>query len=157
MIASSKRIYTFAIIGFGSRGRDHLRSFEGMTGRMCRCIAVSDPREPDAATRKRFGAAYYRDHHKLLKDQRPDFVVVASPEVFHVPQALLRSGSESRFIWKRPYPTLGKVPSDCIGKPNNIVSPFSSATIYAACRRQGLSSGWFVKAGSAGSKVSSAM
>lgn len=84
----SGKIHAFAIIGFGNRGRAHLRVFEGSAGRICRCVAVSDPRKPDVADRKRFGAAYYRDHRKMLEDHRPDFVIVASPEVFHVPQTL---------------------------------------------------------------------
>lgn len=90
-----KKIYRFAVIGFGARGRQHARMMEENARPRAACVAVCDVREPTTAERKRFRDRFYRDYRALLRKEKDlDFVIVSSQEAQHVRHALgvLRKG-----------------------------------------------------------------
>ena len=103
---------TFAIIGVGRWGPNHVRNFNALKD--CRVVAVADPQEYALA---RIRARYpdvdcYADFHMILDRPDVDAVVVATPTSLHaqVVREALQAGkhvlcekpltSESRDAWE---------------------------------------------------------
>lgn len=81
--------YRFGVIGFGSRGFHHMKTAEALPGVDARCVAVADPRDPTPEEQARFGNRFYQDYRELIaKGEDLDYVIVASPDVAHVEQAV---------------------------------------------------------------------
>lgn len=81
--------YRFGVIGFGGRGRHHMRTAEACPDVEARCVAVADSREPTPEEQARFGKRFYRDYRELLANaQDLDYVIIATPDSFHTEQAL---------------------------------------------------------------------
>lgn len=81
--------YRFGMIGFGGRGRHHVKTAEAVPDIEARCVAIADSREPTPEERARFGDRFYRDYRDLLANaQDLDYVIIATPDIFHTQQAL---------------------------------------------------------------------
>lgn len=75
-----------AVAGAGSIGRAHMDAANLSAG-VCLC-AVVDPAPAAAQEAARIGVAYYSSIDELLKCDRPDGIVLATPNALHVPQAM---------------------------------------------------------------------
>jgi predicted dehydrogenase len=82
---ASKR-YRFALIGYGGRAREHALWLKQLKHQ---CVAICDTKLPNDDEKNQLGGRFYHDYRDLLKQEDGlDFVVIASQEVQHVPQAL---------------------------------------------------------------------
>lgn len=75
-----------AVIGGGAIGTTHAQAIaetEGFT-----LAGIADPFDGGAALAARLGTAHHRDHKALLDAERPDGVIIATPNETHVPIAL---------------------------------------------------------------------
>ena len=78
--------YKVAMIGCGSRGRDHVPALVADT--RCEVVAVADLRQAAGeAINKDFGlnAAIYSDHVAMLEAEKPDIVVSSLWTILHLP------------------------------------------------------------------------
>jgi predicted dehydrogenase len=75
-----------AVIGAGAIGRAHIRLIDRSTE--CTLVAVVDPAAQAGDLAEQFGVPRCRDLDALLAEQKPDGVVVASPNRLHVEQGL---------------------------------------------------------------------
>lgn len=74
------------LIGAGAIGRTHIDTIEATDG--FELAGIADPFDAAASLAATSGTTHYRDHRELLAAQRPDAVIVATPNELHVPQAL---------------------------------------------------------------------
>ncbi|NYH09786.1 Gfo/Idh/MocA family protein [Pseudomonas moraviensis] len=75
-----------ALIGAGNMGQQHYRHLKHLTeATLC---AVADPGPQAPALAAGWGVAYFADHRQMLKQNRPDAVIVANPNNQHVSTAL---------------------------------------------------------------------
>jgi predicted dehydrogenase len=75
-----------AIVGAGAIGLTHCETIAATEG--FELAGIADPFDSGAALAERFGTAHYRDHRDLLASERPDGVIVATPNELHVSIAL---------------------------------------------------------------------
>lgn len=75
-----------AVAGAGYIGQAHMAVIEATEG--CRLSALVDPSPAAAESARRAGLPLYTDLSQLLARDRPDAVVLATPNALHVPQAL---------------------------------------------------------------------
>lgn len=82
-----------AVIGVGSMGKNHSRVLHEIPG--VKLIAVADE-DPEKAREigERYGLRAYTDYQRMIEEQRPDAVTVATPTSTHfeVVDDLLRAG-----------------------------------------------------------------
>jgi len=74
------------IAGAGAIGRRHVELIEASPD--CRVAGIADPSDSARAFAEAHGIPWYADHRDLLKQQTPDGMIVASPNVLHVAMAL---------------------------------------------------------------------
>jgi predicted dehydrogenase len=75
-----------AVAGAGVIGRRHLQLIRAHPA--CDLVAIADPVPAAAALAADHGVPAYRSLDELLAAQRPDGVIIATPNALHVPQAL---------------------------------------------------------------------
>ena len=75
-----------AVIGAGLFGRKHVETMQGFAG--CRLRALADPADEAADYAARLGVAHFGDYRAMLDAVAPDAVIVATPNVLHVPAGL---------------------------------------------------------------------
>lgn len=75
-----------AIAGAGLIGRTHARTIAARKG--ARLVAMADPSPQAAATAREFGAAWYPSLEAMLDAERPEGVILATPNALHVSGAL---------------------------------------------------------------------
>lgn len=75
-----------ALIGVGNMGQQHYQHLNTLAeARLC---AVADPGPQAQAIAGQWQVPHFSDHRTLLKDVRPDAVIVANPNNLHVSTAL---------------------------------------------------------------------
>lgn len=75
-----------AVAGAGMIGRRHIELIQASAD--CELAAIVDPLPATAAFAETLGVPLYRDLDSLLADQRPDGVILATPNQLHVEGAL---------------------------------------------------------------------
>lgn len=71
-----------AVIGVGNMGKHHVRNYSEIE--MVDLVAVSDINEElGRATAEKYGCKYYKDHRKMLEEERLDAVTIVVPSRFH--------------------------------------------------------------------------
>lgn len=75
-----------AVAGAGLIGQAHIRVLQGST--TCALSALVDPSPAAAAVAAQAGVLLYPTLEQLLAQDRPDGVLLATPNALHVPQAL---------------------------------------------------------------------
>ncbi len=80
---SSLRI---AVIGAGIIGKTHIDTLS--RDPVSRLVAIADPTDDAQAVAARHGVPLYADHCLMLERERPDGVIVATPNATHVPIGL---------------------------------------------------------------------
>ena len=75
-----------AVAGAGNIGRAHMAVLQAST--RCTLSAIVDPSPAAAAMAEKAGVPLFRSLDELLAKDRPDGVVLATPNALHVPQAL---------------------------------------------------------------------
>jgi predicted dehydrogenase len=75
-----------AVAGAGYIGKAHMAAIGALSD--CRLAAVIDPAPAAAAVAERAGVALYPTIDAMLAHDRPDGLVLATPNALHVPQAL---------------------------------------------------------------------
>ena len=75
-----------AVAGAGVIGRDHIKCIQDFDG--CELIALADPAPAAADKARQAGVPLYRNLADLLKAERPDGVVLATPNNLHVEDTL---------------------------------------------------------------------
>ncbi|MFT3718827.1 Gfo/Idh/MocA family protein [Pseudorhodoferax sp.] len=75
-----------AVAGAGLIGQAHIAAIQAEPG--CTLAAIADPSPPAAAAAQRAGVPLYASVEELLARDRPDGLVLATPNALHVPQAL---------------------------------------------------------------------
>ena len=91
-----------AVIGAGVMGRQHLRALAAIP--QAHVVALVDPaagaRETAAGE---FGvAATYADAQTMLREQRPEYVVVSSPPLYHAQQAVAAFEAGAHVLCEKP-------------------------------------------------------
>lgn len=91
-----------AVVGAGSWGVNHVRSFARLPG--CELVAVCDP---DAKNRSRAkglapGARLHERYEELLETDGIDAVVLATPAVLHADQALAALARKKHVLVEKP-------------------------------------------------------
>jgi predicted dehydrogenase len=74
------------VAGAGVIGRRHVELIEASPD--CRVAGIADPSDAAKAFADAHGIAWYPDHHDLLRRERPDGMIVATPNAQHLPVAL---------------------------------------------------------------------
>ncbi len=74
-----------AVVGVGYIGRDHIAA--ALANPKLRLSAVVDPAQAGAALAEEVGVAHFSDLNSLLERDRPDGVVLATPNQLHLEQA----------------------------------------------------------------------
>ena len=74
------------LIGAGAIGRAHLVGAAGADG--VQIAGIADPNPASAELAKEFGIPWFNDHRALLDNVKPEGVIIATPNVLHVPMAL---------------------------------------------------------------------
>ncbi|HVF63961.1 MAG TPA: Gfo/Idh/MocA family oxidoreductase [Casimicrobiaceae bacterium] len=75
-----------AVAGAGLIGRTHIDV--AMQSATCTLSAIVDPAPTSANIASRHGVPHYRSLDELLARDRPDAIILATPNALHVPQAL---------------------------------------------------------------------
>lgn len=75
-----------AVAGAGLIGRRHAELIRDSTD--CTLVGLADPAPAAATTAATFGVPLWRDLRTLLREARPDGVILSTPNALHVPQAL---------------------------------------------------------------------
>ncbi|VVO01264.1 Gfo/Idh/MocA family protein [Pseudomonas fluorescens] len=75
-----------ALIGAGNMGQQHYHHLKTLTQAIL--CAVADPGPQAAAIATQWGVAHFADHWQMLKQVKPDAVIVANPNALHVSTAL---------------------------------------------------------------------
>ncbi len=75
-----------ALIGGGMIAPAHIRGAAAAEG--VRLWAIADPSPAAKAVAEKAGVPWFADHRVLLDRERPDAVIVATPNVLHVPVSL---------------------------------------------------------------------
>ncbi len=75
-----------ALIGVGNMGQQHYQHLKTLA-EACLC-AVADPGPQAAAVAAQWQVPHFADHQTLLREIRPDAVIVANPNNLHVSTAL---------------------------------------------------------------------
>lgn len=95
---------TFAVIGAGFMGRNLARA--GVALPYARCVGVADldeARAQDLATQ--CGARAYRDYETMLARERPDAVIIATPETHHREPAVAAAQACCSLLVEKPLAT----------------------------------------------------
>ncbi|MSR81506.1 MAG: Gfo/Idh/MocA family oxidoreductase [Candidatus Latescibacteria bacterium] len=91
-----------AVLGAGEMGREHLRSLAMVP--QAQVVAVYDPSEDagkKAAQDFQVPQAY-TDLHTLLKTEKPEYVVVASPALYHARQSIAAFEAGAHVLCEKP-------------------------------------------------------
>ena len=93
---------TTAVIGAGHMGRAHLQALAALPG--VEVIALADPHVESArAAAAEFKVpAIYSDATTLLKEERPDYVVVVSPPLYHAEQVIAAFEAGAHVLCEKP-------------------------------------------------------
>ena len=75
-----------AVAGAGSIGRAHIAVMA--SNPECQLCAIADPSDAAQALAQTYGVPWYATFDELLHAVKPDGVILATPNVLHVPQAL---------------------------------------------------------------------
>ncbi len=75
-----------AVVGAGNIGRQHIARIRAHPG--ARLLAIADPAEPAAALARDLGVPHFPDLASLVAAERPDGVVIASPNDRHTDDAV---------------------------------------------------------------------
>ena len=75
-----------AVIGAGLFGRKHIETMRQVAG--CRLSAIADPTPAAASFAGELDVPYFADYGEMLDRVRPDAVIIATPNVLHVPAGL---------------------------------------------------------------------
>lgn len=81
-----RRTTKMAIAGVGAIGMAHIAAMR--TSRESVLCAMVDPSEGAVATATREGVPLYQSINELLQREKPDGVILATPNALHVPQAI---------------------------------------------------------------------
>ena len=102
-IFSANEVVNVAVIGCGGKGGGHIKGFTRLKG--ARVIAVSDPdrdRMRKGAKRLRDKVATHQDFRKILDMKDVDAVVIATPNHWHAPMAILASQAGKDVYVEKP-------------------------------------------------------
>ena len=94
-----------ATAGAGMIGQAHLRVAQ--QSQTCAVSALVDPSPAAEAIAAQAGAALYRSLDELLASERPDGVLLATPNHLHVPQALQCIAAGLPSLLEKPIATAG--------------------------------------------------
>ena len=91
-----------AVIGAGAMGKGHLKSL-GQVPEV-EIVALVDPHQPalQAAAAEYGVPAAYTDIESMLENQRPDYVVVASPVKYHAEQTIAAFEAGAHVLCEKP-------------------------------------------------------
>ena len=91
-----------AVLGAGLMGREHLKALVKVP--QAQVVAVFDPVEAaaTAAAKELQVPQAYTDLDLLLKTEKPDYVVVASPALYHAPQSLAAFAAGAHVLCEKP-------------------------------------------------------
>lgn len=79
---SSRAPLRVAVIGVGNMGKHHVRNYSEIE--MADLVAISDINEElGRPMAEKYGCKYYKDHNKMLKNERLDAVTIVVPSRFH--------------------------------------------------------------------------
>ena len=92
-----------AVAGAGAIGRAHMRVAQSSTALVL--SAVVDPSPAATAIAERSGVPLYRSLDQLLAAERPDGLVLATPNHLHVPQALQCIAAGLPILLEKPVAT----------------------------------------------------
>jgi UDP-N-acetylglucosamine 3-dehydrogenase len=95
---------TFAVIGSGFMGK--LLARVGHELPYTRCVAASDiifANAQDLVTS--FGGTAYKDHGEMLAREKPDAVIIATPEFDHLDPVLIASTNGAHVFVEKPFAT----------------------------------------------------
>ncbi|GAA3756586.1 Gfo/Idh/MocA family oxidoreductase [Microbacterium kribbense] len=92
-----------AVVGAGVIGRTHARTIARTSG--FSLAGIADPFPSGAELAQEFGTTHYRDHRELLSAERPDAVIVATPNALHVPIALASVAAGIPTLVEKPIAT----------------------------------------------------
>ena len=82
-MSSGKRI---GVMGAGLIGRRHIELIAASPD--CEVAGIADPSDAAKAFAQQHGLSWYFDHRELLDQEKPDGVIVASPNALHLAMAL---------------------------------------------------------------------
>lgn len=97
---------TYAILGCGMMGREHMRNIALVGG--AELVAIADPDEGSRAAAKNLAAelgqkpAFFADAGKMLAEARPDAVIIASPNFTHFEVVLEVMESGPAILLEKP-------------------------------------------------------
>jgi predicted dehydrogenase len=89
-----------AVAGAGYIGQAHIDVL--LHSRSCALSAVVDPSSSAQAVANKAGVPLYRSLEELLEQDRPDGVVLATPNQFHVPHAQLCMAAQLPMLLEKP-------------------------------------------------------
>mgnify|MGYP001281099817 CR=1 FL=1 len=84
-VESGRSLTRIAVVGAGSIGREHVRRIVGSSS--CELASITDSTESTAALADDLGVTHYASLAELLANDRPDGVVIATPNQLHVEHA----------------------------------------------------------------------
>lgn len=91
-----------AVIGAGAMGKEHLRCLAQMP--QAQVVAVVDPSEAaaQAAAQQHQVPQAYADLGAMLKAEKPEYVVVASPPLYHARQSIAAYEAGAHVLCEKP-------------------------------------------------------
>lgn len=89
------------IVGAGLRGRLFARALAGRA----QVVGFAEPSKAAAEDAREAGFATYSDHRELLSEQRPDAVVIATPDFAHRQAALDAAHAGAHLLVEKPLAT----------------------------------------------------
>jgi predicted dehydrogenase len=92
-----------AVAGAGVIGQAHIHVIN--ENRQCALSAIVDPSPAAVALATKLGVPLYKSLEELLAKDRPDGIILATPNSLHVPQALLCVAAEVPILLEKPIAT----------------------------------------------------
>lgn len=98
-----KKVYRAALVGTGSIGEAHVNAVEATLGRVTLEAAV----DLEAHRVQEFAARHeiphvYTDYEKMLRELRPDIVLVATPPSLHAPMSIIAMQHGAWVLCEKP-------------------------------------------------------
>ena len=78
-----------AVVGLNWAGRQHMRTYGELEGVELTAVCDVDPTALDRVSRSFPDLRLYRDFERMLDEQRPDLLSIATPARWHAPQTIL--------------------------------------------------------------------
>ncbi len=119
-------------MGAGLIGRRHIQHVSAEP--QAELVAVVDPTDAGRRVAADNGAPWASSLRELLATERPDGVIIATPNQVHVENALEAVAAGIRFWWKSPSPTIWRRASASSQRRSAPACPSLSAITAATTR-----------------------